>query len=138
MSLAQCYPNAIVENGRVYFIDAKAFKTLSENAIVDLGCNERISAPVKAIEGQLNQIMLLDVGDVHLDTNKISVNIVNLLSDIPLEDKARLVYCASLAPDKNELVRDFRRFWACKQARVYKNTTVRFIKEGVAVMEMKV
>jgi hypothetical protein len=138
MSLAKHYPNAVVDNGIVYFIDNKAFGNLPENTIVDLECNERISAPVKVIEGQLNQIIMLDVGDVDIDTNKISVNIVNLLSDIPLEDKARLVYCASLAGDNNELVRDFRRFWTCNQARIYKNTTVRFIKEGVAVMEMKV
>ena len=138
MSLAQCYPNAIVDNGRVYFISNEAFENLPENTIVDLDCHKRISAPVEAIEGQLSRVMMLDVGDVDIDRNNISVNIVNLMSDIPLQDKARLVYCASLATDKNELVRDFKRLWSCKQARIYKNTTVRFIKEEVSVMEMKV
>lgn len=138
MSLAECFPHAIVKDGRVYFISMSAFKDLSMDSSVDLKTDERMSVPVSAIEAELAKIRVPDVGDIDIQINTMKINIVNLLSSIPMEDKARLVFCCSFCNDKDALFNDFCEYWRDKKPRIYKNTKVRFIKDGTVVMEMNV
>ena len=138
MSLAECFPHAIIKDGQVYFISMAAFKDLPIDSAVDLKTNERMSAPVHVIETALAKICVPDVGDIDIQTSAIKIDIVNLLSHIPLEDKARLVFCSSFCGDKDTLFSEFCEYWRDKKARIYKNTKVRFVKDGNVVMEMNV
>ena len=115
-----------------------AFKDLPIDSVVNLKTDERMSAPVSAIEAALSKICVTDIGDIDIQTNAIKIDIVNLLSHIPLEDKARLVFCSSFCDDKDALFSEFCEYWRDKKPRIYKNTKVRFVKDGTVVMEMNV
>jgi len=138
MSIAECFPHAIVKDGLVYFISMSAFKDLPIDSVINLKTNERMSAPVSAIKTALDKICVPDVGDIDIQTSAIKIDIVNLLSDIPLEDKARLVFCSSFCDNKDALFSEFCEYWMDKKPRIYKNTKVRFVKDGNVVMEMDV
>ena len=127
MSLAECFPHAIVKDGMVYFISMSAFKDLSMDSSVDLKTDARMSVPVSAIEAALSNICVSDVGDID-----------DLMWHITLEDKARLVFCSSFCDDKEALFNEFCEYWRDKKPRIYKNTKVRFIKDDTVVMEMNV
>ena len=138
MSLAECFPHAIVDGGQVYFISMSAFKNLTTDSAVDLKTDERMSAPASVIEAELAKICVPHVGDIDIQQNAINIDIVNLLSSIPMEDKARLVFCCSFCDDKDALFSEFCEYWRDKKPRIYKNTKVRLVKDGTVVMEMNV
>ena len=138
MSLAQTFPNAIVSNDMVYFISLEAFENIPNDSVIDLECSERMSAPKSAIEKNLDKIVILDVGQVNMEQHKLSINFMNKISNVPFEDKARLVFCSSFCKNKNELFREFRDHWLNEKPRILKNTTVRFQKDGQTVMEMNI
>ena len=134
MSLAECFPHAIVKDGHVYFIRMSAFKDLTMDSSVELNMNARVSVHTSVILAELAKICVSDIGDI--EHNKI--DIANLLSNIPLEDKARLVFCSSFYDDNNALFNDFFEYWIDKKPHIYKNTNIRFVKDGAVVMEMNV
>lgn len=136
MSLGECFPHATIKDGKAYFISMVAFKDLPIDSVIDLKSDERMSLSVTDIESRLVQICVPIIGYIQKDT--LNVNMLNLLSNIPLEDKARLVFCASFCDDKTALLDDFCEYWIDKKPRIFKNTKVRFVKNDTVVMEMDV
>ena len=138
MSLAQTYPNAIVQDDFVYFISLEAFKNLPNDSVIDVGCTERMSAPKSAIEKNLANIGILLVDQVNIEQHQLSIDIKDKMPNIPFEDKARFVFCSSFSKDKNKLFMEFRDYWIDEKPRIFKNTKVRFQKDGQTVMEMDI
>lgn len=138
MSLAQTFPDAVVEGERVYFIGLEAFQSLPNNSVVNLDYNERMSAPKCAIEENLNRLVMPDVDNIATEQHQWTFDIVDKLPSIPFEDKARLVFCCSFSNDKDALFKDFWDHWVNEKARIFKHTTVRFQKNGQTVMEMDI
>lgn len=123
MSLGECFPHATIKDEKAYFISMAAFQDLPIDSVIDLKSDERMSVSVTDIESRL--ICMEDMLNVNM-------------SNIPFEDKARLVFCDSFCDDKTALLSDFGEYWVDKKPRIFKNTKVRFIKNDTVVMEMDV
>ena len=122
------YPNPIVRDGRVYFLQLHAFEAarMSEgNQPLSLQAEDaRISAPVAQIASAFDQVPTLQSDSLLCP------------DELTFEDKARLVYLASQinGSAKQNLYRAFVDHWLRGDARSEKGVQVRFLKDGVEDM----
>ena len=126
------YPDPIVRDGRVFFLQLDAFKAAcvggGDEPLSLQAKNARISAPVAQITAAFDKVPFF-----HSD--------LFCPDDLTFEDKARLVYLASEfnGQRKQALYQTFRAHWLQKNARCSpKGVRIRFMKDGVEDMVMAI
>lgn len=124
------YPDAIVRDGRVFFLQLDAFKAAcvggGDQPLSLQAEDARISAPMAQIAAAFDEVPFF-----HSDSAFCP-------DDLTFEDKARLVYLASQfsGQRKQDLYRAFKAHWLRGDARSPKGVQVRFMKDGVEDMTM--
>jgi hypothetical protein len=122
------YPDAILRNRRVFFLQLHAFEAVrvSEgNQPLALQAEDaRTSAPMAQIAAAFDEVPVFQSDSVLC------------LDDLTFEDKARFVYLASQfnGQHKQTLYHAFVKHWAGGNARSEKGVQVRFMKDGVEDM----
>ena len=122
------YPDAILRNRRVFFLQLRAFeaaRVLEGGQSLSLKAEDaRISAPMAQIAAAFDKVPVFQS------------DIVLCLDDLTFEDKARFVYLASQfnGQAKQTLYHAFVKHWAEGNARSEKGVQVRFKKKGVEDM----
>lgn len=124
------YPDPSVRDGRVFFLQLRAFEAARIGAgdqPLSLKAEDaRISAPMAQIAAAFDEVPFF-----HSDS-------LFCPDDLTFEDKARLVYLASQfsGQRKQDLYKAFKAYWLRGDARSPKGVQVRFMKDGVEDMVM--
>mgnify|MGYP001167919099 CR=1 FL=1 len=126
------YPDPSVRDGRVFFLQLRAFevaRVLEGGQSLSLKAEKaRISAPMERIADAFDEVPFF-----HSDNAFCP-------DDLTFEDKARLVYLASQFSGqcKQNLYKAFKAYWLRGNARSPKGVQIRFMKDGVEDMTMNI
>lgn len=130
VELARRFPDPVVQDGRVYFLDARQWEMLAEGQTYLVPQSHRISTSIASIEAALKTLWCLQVKDVHISVGSVHIDLENVLASKSFEDKARLIYLMSLGSyvDRQELWDAFRAFWMTYTPRISKKSKVIFVE----------